>query len=249
MDCALHCPASQSGAFIVCTLLPQLRCCSLDSSCFTPCFDLINSGEQFNDPSQPPSMNQSSLVHQSSQSHNHRKKYNSHALVLLYSFSLPLCLFMSRSLARSPASRLGSPVSLARRISLSHTHTHTHTHSCSFSPLLFFLSSFLSLSSHLHSLSQPCPPPSSLSFSLSLSMCVCVCVCVCVSDWCSFCLTLTYLISLVSQFFTLVSSLLSHDTHTHMHSLSLSLSLSPSCSGRRPTCRRCVIFTPRTGSP
>ena len=37
-DCALHCPASQSAAFTVCALLPQLRCCSLHSSCFTSCF-------------------------------------------------------------------------------------------------------------------------------------------------------------------------------------------------------------------
>ena len=47
-NCALHCPALQVGAFTVCALLQQLRCCSLHSSCFTPCFDLINSGEQCN---------------------------------------------------------------------------------------------------------------------------------------------------------------------------------------------------------
>jgi hypothetical protein len=42
-------------------------------------------------------MNQSSLVHQSSQSHNHRKKYNSHALVLLYFFSASLFVYVSLS--------------------------------------------------------------------------------------------------------------------------------------------------------
>ena len=47
MDCVLHCLASQSGAFTGCALLPQLRCCSLHSSCFISCFDLINSGEQY----------------------------------------------------------------------------------------------------------------------------------------------------------------------------------------------------------
>ena len=31
-----------------CALLQQLRCCLLHSSCVTPCFDLINSGEQCN---------------------------------------------------------------------------------------------------------------------------------------------------------------------------------------------------------
>ena len=52
VDCALYCLVSQSGAFTVCALLQQLRCCSLHSSCFTPCFDLTNSGEQCNRPSQ-----------------------------------------------------------------------------------------------------------------------------------------------------------------------------------------------------
>ena len=33
-------------SFTVCALLQQLRCCSLHSSCYTSCFDLINSGEQ-----------------------------------------------------------------------------------------------------------------------------------------------------------------------------------------------------------
>jgi hypothetical protein len=47
-DCALHCLTSQNGAFTVCALLRQLCGCSLQSSCFTPCFDLINSGEQCN---------------------------------------------------------------------------------------------------------------------------------------------------------------------------------------------------------
>ena len=53
VDCALYCLVSQSGAFIVCALLQQLRCCSLHSPGFTPCFDLTNSGEQCNRPSQP----------------------------------------------------------------------------------------------------------------------------------------------------------------------------------------------------
>ena len=35
-------------SFTVCALLQQLRCCSLHSSCYTSCFDLINSGEQCN---------------------------------------------------------------------------------------------------------------------------------------------------------------------------------------------------------
>ena len=43
-DCALHCPASQSGAFAVCALL----CCSHHPSCLTPCFDLSQVGEQSN---------------------------------------------------------------------------------------------------------------------------------------------------------------------------------------------------------
>ena len=33
---------------IHCLCTTQLRCCSLHSSCFTPCFDLINYGEQCN---------------------------------------------------------------------------------------------------------------------------------------------------------------------------------------------------------
>ena len=34
--CALNHPASQSGAFTVCALLQQLRCCLFHSSCLTP---------------------------------------------------------------------------------------------------------------------------------------------------------------------------------------------------------------------
>ena len=105
------------------------------------------------DPSQPTSMNQSSLVHKSSQSHKMHtttaKKYNSHA-------PCSGAVAVVRAVARPP------PLSVLFRVlfmsrSLSHN-------SCSFSlaPLfivLFFLSRVRSLSSHLHSLSQPCHTP------------------------------------------------------------------------------------------
>jgi hypothetical protein len=60
---ALHRLVSQSGVFTP-ALLQQLRCYSLHSSCFTPCCDLINSGEIYNC-TQPIIINGSIMSHQS----------------------------------------------------------------------------------------------------------------------------------------------------------------------------------------